>query len=369
MKRLLVLILFALGSQAFTTSINQPVSDLALKQHYLYEFQIYKTFSEKVSKANKLLNVRTQVDCEYLPIGCPIDSIGYKTISSLYGIREKHPILRYTTMHQGIDISAEKGTKVFATASGRIKRRGYAFMGYGKFIEIEHGNNITTLYAHLHSIDVFEGDYVKTGTTIGTVGSTGLSTGNHLHYEVRTGNYSIDPLLLYLNEEEALSSKTILQKMQVQKLLQMTPKKVLKTLTLSELKTLKDSYVKSITAKEYDIKNNRIKKATTLVNALTKIEVKQENLIRVKELLAKANAIERVVAKGTEPTSNNRAIFQLGLLRDTKSTLTHLKDVEEFKETVATKLTEIEAKIVQYDSEIREFNNTVTIDIELIEEA
>jgi len=95
-------------------------------------------------------------------------------------------------MHTGVDISAPKGTPVHATADGIVLHAGLN-AGYGRVVVIDHGNNYQTWYAHLSRIDVIEGQEIRQGEALGLVGSTGRSTGAHLHYEVRIGSAPVNP--------------------------------------------------------------------------------------------------------------------------------------------------------------------------------
>ena len=95
--------------------------------------------------------------------------------------------------HEGVDIAAPRGTGVFVSAEGSVLRTGYDPTGYGRFVEIRHPNGMTTLYGHLSRLDVASGDTVKAGARIGLVGSTGRSTGPHLHFEVRRGERQVNP--------------------------------------------------------------------------------------------------------------------------------------------------------------------------------
>lgn len=94
--------------------------------------------------------------------------------------------------HEGQDIDADYGTPVQAAASGKIVIAGWQ-RGYGKVVYVDHGNGLSTRYGHLSAIDVTVGQTVSQGQTIGLVGSTGRSTGPHLHYEVRVNNQPVDP--------------------------------------------------------------------------------------------------------------------------------------------------------------------------------
>jgi len=115
----------------------------------------------------------------------------YGTISSLYGSRI-HPITKEYSFHKGIDLAAPVGTPVFSVESGRVKFVGENG-GYGLMIEIESSDN-SYVYGHLSQINVYEGGYVKKGEMIARVGNTGLSTGPHLHFEVKNANTTDNPL-------------------------------------------------------------------------------------------------------------------------------------------------------------------------------
>ncbi len=94
--------------------------------------------------------------------------------------------------HAGVDISAPSGTPVHVAANGTVIQLG-GINGYGHLVVVDHGNGFVTYYAHLSEIDVIEGQQVRRGDTIGAVGSTGRSTGPHLHYEVRMNNIPVNP--------------------------------------------------------------------------------------------------------------------------------------------------------------------------------
>ena len=95
--------------------------------------------------------------------------------------------------HEGVDFAAPTGTPVTASAEGEVVRTGYEPSGYGRFIEVEHANGMRTFYAHLSRVDVRRGDRVLRGERIGRVGSTGYSTGPHLHFEVRRNGGKLNP--------------------------------------------------------------------------------------------------------------------------------------------------------------------------------
>lgn len=113
-------------------------------------------------------------------------------ISSRYGYRI-NPLTGRGEFHRGIDISNSKGTKILATADGKVVYAGW-FCGYGKMILIQHGYGYTTRYGHCSKIVTHSGMRVKKGDIIGYMGSTGFSSGPHLHYEVLVGNQPCNPL-------------------------------------------------------------------------------------------------------------------------------------------------------------------------------
>jgi murein DD-endopeptidase MepM/ murein hydrolase activator NlpD len=119
-------------------------------------------------------------------------SPGYYKITSAYGNRY-HPILKKNKMHTGIDIAVPSGTGVIAANSGKVIYAGY-YGGYGNAVIIDHGGKISTLYAHNSKLLVKVGDKVEKGKVISKSGSTGLSTGPHLHFEVRENGQTVDPM-------------------------------------------------------------------------------------------------------------------------------------------------------------------------------
>ncbi len=119
-----------------------------------------------------------------------------RRITSYYGYRI-HPVYNTRKFHSGIDIGAGYGNDIVAAESGTVITATYG-SGYGKYVVVSHGSGITTLYAHCSSLLVAVGDKVQKGETIAKIGSTGVSTGNHLHFEVRINGSTTDPLT-YVN--------------------------------------------------------------------------------------------------------------------------------------------------------------------------
>jgi murein DD-endopeptidase MepM/ murein hydrolase activator NlpD len=117
--------------------------------------------------------------------------IGEVEFTSGFGVRSD-PFLGRPAMHTGLDFRAASGDPVRATANGKVASSGWAG-GYGRMVEIDHGNGLSTRYGHLSEINVKVGDVIKIGQVIGAVGSTGRSTGPHLHYETRIDGEAVDP--------------------------------------------------------------------------------------------------------------------------------------------------------------------------------
>jgi murein DD-endopeptidase MepM/ murein hydrolase activator NlpD len=122
------------------------------------------------------------------------------SLTSNFGMRT-HPVLGGRRQHTGIDLAAPTGTPVYATADGIVSRADW-YSSYGLYISVEHGASMQTRYAHLSRLAVAAGDSVKKGDLIGYVGSTGRSTGPHLHYEVRVEGLAVNPIP-YMVESEA----------------------------------------------------------------------------------------------------------------------------------------------------------------------
>ncbi|HVF83392.1 MAG TPA: M23 family metallopeptidase [Sphingomicrobium sp.] len=113
--------------------------------------------------------------------------------TSSYGVRSD-PFQGRAAMHAGIDLSGPVGTPIYATADGMVSNAGWHNGGYGNLVKLDHGRGIETRYAHLSSLTVRPGQRVKRGDLIGKMGSTGRSTGSHLHYEVRIDGRAVNPI-------------------------------------------------------------------------------------------------------------------------------------------------------------------------------
>jgi murein DD-endopeptidase MepM/ murein hydrolase activator NlpD len=134
--------------------------------------------------------------------------LNFRRISSRFSYSRRHPILGIYRPHLGIDYVAQRGTPVYSSADGIVLFTGYKGE-YGNHIRISHGASYQTYYGHLHRIQrgIRKGVQVKQGQFIGTVGSTGLSTGPHLDYRMKIGSRFINPLTLSLPSKEGISEK------------------------------------------------------------------------------------------------------------------------------------------------------------------
>jgi murein DD-endopeptidase MepM/ murein hydrolase activator NlpD len=118
--------------------------------------------------------------------------IQHTSLSSGFGVRSD-PFRGGAAMHAGVDMPGPIGTPIYATADGYVSRAGWA-NGYGNLVELEHGKGLETRYGHLSAILVQPGQHVRRGDLIARMGSTGRSTGSHLHYEVRMDGHAINPI-------------------------------------------------------------------------------------------------------------------------------------------------------------------------------
>ncbi|NKC48476.1 M23 family metallopeptidase [Ochrobactrum anthropi ATCC 49188] len=139
------------------------------------------------SALDRLDQVRKRVSA--LPLANPAPG---KPVTSLFGVR-RDPFLGTAAFHSGIDFRAAYGQTVKSTAAGKVVKAG-RFGGYGNMVEIDHGNGFSTRFAHLSRVLVRDGQQVATGAVVGEAGSSGRSTGSHLHYEVRENGRAINPV-------------------------------------------------------------------------------------------------------------------------------------------------------------------------------
>ena len=147
-------------------------------ERQLYQINITRAQMDRLNRTLALVPYRKPV-------------VGEVEFTSGFGIRSD-PFLGRPAMHTGLDFRAATGDPVRATANGKVVSSGWAG-GYGRMVEIDHGNGLSTRYGHMSEIGVKVGDTIKIGQVIGAVGSTGRSTGPHLHYETRIDGEAVDP--------------------------------------------------------------------------------------------------------------------------------------------------------------------------------
>ena len=143
----------------------------------------------------------------------PVKNEDLSRIASGYGWRTD-PFTKVRKFHHGMDFSAPRGTPVYATGNGRIKRADNRSTGYGNHIRIDHGYGYTSLYAHLYKYNVRVGQRVQRGDIIGYVGSTGRSQGPHLHYEIFKDDNRINPINFYYGHLSPEEFDKVLEKAQ-----------------------------------------------------------------------------------------------------------------------------------------------------------
>ncbi|HEY5826599.1 MAG TPA: M23 family metallopeptidase, partial [Cyclobacteriaceae bacterium] len=125
-----------------------------------------------------------------------------------FGIR-LHPVHKVDRMHAGVDFTAPKGSPIQATGNGKVILAEYGRVGYGNHVIIDHGYGYTTLYGHMATLAVKEGEVILKGQTIGTIGDSGLSSGPHLHYEVRIKGRPVDPIIYCMDDLTPEEYKTL----------------------------------------------------------------------------------------------------------------------------------------------------------------
>jgi murein DD-endopeptidase MepM/ murein hydrolase activator NlpD len=158
--------------------VTKPSSDASAFDRQLYRIHLSRAQVDKLTRTLSLVPYRKPV-------------VGNVEFSSGFGVRSD-PFLGRPAMHSGLDFRASTGDPVRATANGKVVNAGWSG-GYGRMVEIDHGNGLSTRYGHLSEINVKVGQVIALGQVIGAVGSTGRSTGPHLHYETRIDGDAVDP--------------------------------------------------------------------------------------------------------------------------------------------------------------------------------
>jgi murein DD-endopeptidase MepM/ murein hydrolase activator NlpD len=156
----------------------RPRPNAAAFERQVYRISVARANAEYLSRALTTVPVRKPLE-------------GELEQSSGFGVRVD-PFVGAPAMHTGLDFRGQIGEAVHVTASGRVKSAGWSG-GYGKMVEVDHGNGISTRYGHLSEIKVVAGQRVRLGQVVGLLGSTGRSTGPHLHYETRVDGEAVEP--------------------------------------------------------------------------------------------------------------------------------------------------------------------------------
>ena len=178
-----------MGSTNLLNTIIDQLNNLSLRIAYQE-----KSFNELIEMVNNKANLLAAI-----PAIQPISNKQLSRIASGFGFRID-PIYKTRKSHMGLDFAAPTGTPIYATSDGIIKFSGFSTNGYGNHVIISHGFGYETLYGHMVRVSATQGQQVKRGQVIGYVGSTGKSTGPHLHYEVHKSGVQVDPINFFYND-------------------------------------------------------------------------------------------------------------------------------------------------------------------------
>jgi murein DD-endopeptidase MepM/ murein hydrolase activator NlpD len=179
----------SLSNTALTDNIRNQLNNLSLRMSF--QGQSFTEITTMVKNKEKLLRA--------IPAIQPVSNKNLKRVASGFGYRID-PLYKDSRLHAGLDFSAPTGTPIYATADGEVQIAGFNTDGYGNKVVINHGYGFQTLYAHMVRVIANVGQSVKRGEVIGYVGSTGKSTGSHLHYEVIKRGTKVDPVYYFYND-------------------------------------------------------------------------------------------------------------------------------------------------------------------------
>lgn len=193
-------------------NIYRTIYDLRVKENIdsvdnainNYTAEDIENLIEHIDKESKSLDevFRTigvkDANLSSMPVLKPIADKYVNRLASGFGTRF-HPILKVNKMHKGLDFAAKVGTPVYATGDGTVKTAEFN-SGYGNMVVLKHGKSYESLYAHMSRIKVRKGQKIKRGDVIGYIGTTGLSTGAHLHYEIHKDGEPVDPIMYFYND-------------------------------------------------------------------------------------------------------------------------------------------------------------------------
>jgi murein DD-endopeptidase MepM/ murein hydrolase activator NlpD len=169
--------------------MRNQLNNLSLRMSF--QDQSFTEITAMVKNKEKLLRA--------IPAIQPVSNKNMKRVASGFGYRID-PVYKDFRLHAGLDFSAPTGTPIYATSDGVVQIAGFNTDGYGNKVVINHGYGFQTLYAHMVRIKAKAGQSVKRGEVIGYVGSTGKSTGSHLHYEVIKRGAKVDPVYYFFND-------------------------------------------------------------------------------------------------------------------------------------------------------------------------
>lgn len=178
-----------ISSEKLLTMMDTKVS--ALRHRVEMQETSYDTLQKLVEAKERMLSS--------IPAIQPVSNRNLQRVASGFGYRID-PIYKTPKLHTGIDFTAATGTPIYATGDGTVRESGYHSGGYGYHVVINHGYGYKSHYAHMKKMKVRPGDRVKRGEVIGWVGSTGKSTGPHLHYEIIKNGKKIDPIHFFFND-------------------------------------------------------------------------------------------------------------------------------------------------------------------------
>ncbi len=188
-KKKEVLLVQSMGETELVTSMAAQLNNLSLRM--AFQVKSFGAIENMVKNKEKLLAA--------IPSIQPISNRTLNRVSSGFGYRID-PVYKDRRLHPGLDFTAPIGTPIYAAADGVVKDAGFNTGGYGNRVVVNHGFGYETLYAHMVRIKARVGTKVKRGEVIGYVGSTGKSTGPHLHYEVHKNGIQLDPIYFFYND-------------------------------------------------------------------------------------------------------------------------------------------------------------------------
>ncbi len=179
----------SLSNTELIENMRNQLNNLSLRMSF--QSKSFVEITTMVKNKEKLLRA--------IPAIQPISNKNLKRVASGFGYRID-PLYKDFRLHAGLDFSAPTGTPIYATSDGVVQSAGFSTDGYGNKVVINHGYGFQTLYAHMVRVKAKAGQSVKRGEVIGYVGSTGKSTGSHLHYEVIKRGAKVDPVYYFFND-------------------------------------------------------------------------------------------------------------------------------------------------------------------------